>query len=880
MVGQTISHYRIINELGRGGMGIVYRAEDEKLRRTVAIKVLPSAMLASDDDRSRFYREARAAAALSHPNIATVYAIDEAVPDGSGDDDVRPFIAMEFIDGPSLAKRIEEGPFGLEEAINVSIQLASALQAAHDNNIVHRDVKSANVMLTKRGSAKVLDFGLAKTVQSTKLTTMGSTLGTVAYMSPEQARGEEVDARTDLWSLGVVLYEMISGRLPFPGDYEQAVVFEILNQDPKPLTAIRTGVPIELEMIVAKLLAKDRELRYQGAPDVIADLKRIDLSSRPASGISQSSVASATSSPNDDNRTQVAATFRPIHIAALVGGLLLGAAGMWAAFDRPDRDGEEAAPVFLDLNLPDSMVFDDPHWSKDGTRILFSASTETRVGFIVEYNLRSGILTSLTEADGNIYPKYSPDGESIYFTQSGRSLMRQEIGSRQASFVTAVRGLDEIAWISQDEFVFARNREVWVRNETTGLEDTLHPGLPAVWFHHPIVSPDSRVLLFADFGNTIAFDLESKTRIETLETKDSPIGAMSSGHFVYRDLSSYYQVATRKIDFSARIYDGQGTGHFQTEGYRIAVSWNGHLIYQPRADPDAPSWQEPIFEYTLGMSPDFVSAAGTYTEGHHDEFRISPDGRFLALWTSDGLVRFDRSSRTSTVLVDYDGRPYPGEWSRDGVWIYFDQESDGNQSIFRVPSSGQAEPEPVIAGPVNEKNPSVSTDGGVVIFEREHERNGYDIWSLDLNTGRETAIVTASGNQRYPRISPDSRHIAFASEGREGWSVLLTDIEGSNSAIVAENAWKPRWSLDGDYLFYETPSPPGVYRVRLLRNPLDSSADGPAFGEPEVMFSEPRAHHIHWDVSPKDDTILLSWPGQQLEGGSQWKVVLNWASTL
>ena len=220
MVGKSLSHYKIDSELGRGGMGIVYKAVDPKLNRTVAIKVLPSAMLASHEDRSRFYREARAAAALSHPNIATVYAIDEAVPEGSGADDIRPFIAMEYIDGPSLDKQISDGPFPLNDAVNIAIQLASALQTAHEHDIVHRDVKSANVMLTKKGVAKVLDFGLAKTVQSTKLTQMGATLGTTAYMSPEQARGEEVDGRSDLWSLGVVLYEMISGGLPFLGEYE------------------------------------------------------------------------------------------------------------------------------------------------------------------------------------------------------------------------------------------------------------------------------------------------------------------------------------------------------------------------------------------------------------------------------------------------------------------------------------------------------------------------------------------------------------------------------------------------------------------------------------------------------------------------------------
>ena len=243
MVGKSLSHYQIEAELGRGGMGIVYRATDTKLDRQVAIKVLPSSALSSEDDRARFYREAKAAAQLHHAHIASVFEIDEAVPEGSKDDDLRPFIAMELIEGDSLDARIQKGPLSLEEAVRIGSEIASALEAAHEKDIVHRDIKAANVMLTSKGAAKVLDFGLAQTAASTKLTRMGSTLGTVAYMSPEQARGEQVDARTDLWSLGAVLYEMIAGRPAFPGDYEQAVVYEILNQDPEPLTA----VPLDAE---------------------------------------------------------------------------------------------------------------------------------------------------------------------------------------------------------------------------------------------------------------------------------------------------------------------------------------------------------------------------------------------------------------------------------------------------------------------------------------------------------------------------------------------------------------------------------------------------------------------------------------------------------
>ena len=218
MIGTKLSHYEILEEIGRGGMGIVYKAADTKLDRIVAIKVLPQQALANQDDRDRFYREAKAAAALHHPNIASVFEIDEATPEGSKDP--HPFIAMEYIDGQTLKDKIDEGPLKLRETIRIISQVGEGLRAAHFKEIVHRDIKSANIMVTSEGTAKILDFGLAKTAQSTMLTQMGSTLGTVAYMSPEQARSEEVDHRTDIWALGAVLFETITGRHPFPGDYE------------------------------------------------------------------------------------------------------------------------------------------------------------------------------------------------------------------------------------------------------------------------------------------------------------------------------------------------------------------------------------------------------------------------------------------------------------------------------------------------------------------------------------------------------------------------------------------------------------------------------------------------------------------------------------
>jgi serine/threonine protein kinase/Flp pilus assembly protein TadD len=265
MVGQNVSHYQITEQLGQGGMGVVYKAEDIRLERTVALKFLPVHVLPTGDDKARFYREAKAAAKLNHPNIAHVYEIDET-------DDGRAFIAMEYIEGQMLEKKIEQGPLPIDEAVGIAEQMAEGLAAAHQGSIIHRDIKPANVIVTEAGVVKIVDFGVAKGA-GLSLTQTGTTLGTVAYMSPEQARGDSVDGRTDLWSLGVVLYEMLTKQRPFRGDYPQAVIYSILNESPVPVGELREEAPEALEQVVEKLLQKDPAERYQDANALLADLR-------------------------------------------------------------------------------------------------------------------------------------------------------------------------------------------------------------------------------------------------------------------------------------------------------------------------------------------------------------------------------------------------------------------------------------------------------------------------------------------------------------------------------------------------------------------------------------------------------------------------------
>ena len=268
MIGKTIGHYRIVDKLGEGGMGEVWLAEDTRLGRRTALKFLPSALAGGEEAQERFIREARAASALDHPNICTIYEAEET-------DEGQTYIAMAYCEGETIKKKIARGPLRLEEALDIAIQMGEGLARAHREGIVHRDIKPANAIITGDGTVKIVDFGLAKFVGATRLTTTGTSMGTAAYMSPEQVRGEGVDHRTDVWALGVVLYEMVTGRPPFESDHEQGVVYAILQEEPEPITALRARVPMELERVVGKTLNKNPEARYQHMEDLLVDLNAV-----------------------------------------------------------------------------------------------------------------------------------------------------------------------------------------------------------------------------------------------------------------------------------------------------------------------------------------------------------------------------------------------------------------------------------------------------------------------------------------------------------------------------------------------------------------------------------------------------------------------------
>ncbi len=820
MVGKNLSHYKILEELGRGGMGIVYKGEDTKLHRTVAIKVLPAAALSSDDDRARFYREARAAASLSHPNIATVYEIDEAVPEGSNTDDIRPFIAMEFIEGYTLEDRIKQGPMKLEEAVRIASEIASALEAAHENDIVHRDIKAANVMLTAKGSAKVLDFGLAQTAQSTKLTRMGSTLGTVAYMSPEQARGEEVDARTDIWAVGVTIYEMCSGQNPFGGDYEQAVVYNILNENPPALTAIRTGFPMGLEWIISKCLAKKADDRYQRAEDLIVDLRTVDLT---MSGISRKQGTVSGARPIQAATGNVIREPKPSVLSATKAAWPVLAVASIVTFGLGYLAFSEST-VPLDPAHYSLVLTPNEEIGRIGTYHRLRASPDGRTIayqgdggriFVRERNGRSSyVITPETELARE--PFFSPDGRQLgYYDSISRELKRIALPDGTPQTIASVerdccRGItwgpnNSIVYSFFDSGLIEQPMDGGTAKRLTKL-DSLN-GERTHRFPHFIEGTNDILFTIGSARgsswneSSIAKYSGASGTYSTILTGGRDARYIPTGHIVYGEggslKASLFDLKKGSVGNPVRLPQSVAMSAINGQ-VDYSVDKNGRLVFLDGGEIEEHTRVEWYDRGGKLVSVEDSSATFSNAE-------ISPDGKQILYGmqgANDQIWIRDRTTGTREPFT-VEGNNSSPVWSPNGDSVAYRSSNQG-RGIFIEPVD-HSTPARKITSDQNPTNfVSWSPSGRFISFGEMAEDGHLLADVLDLKNGSVRAISQPGAIVSSPVISPDENWIAYVSNEAgqaEVYIRKLSDFSGKQRVSVGGGS-RPKWNSNGRELFY------------------------------------------------------------------------------
>ena len=567
-IGRQISHYRIVEKIGEGGMGVVYKAEDTNLNRPVALKFLAAHALGQEEVKARFGREAEASAALNHPNVCHVYEIAEA--------EGETFIAMALIEGDPLDKRIEAGPLKLDDALDIAIQAARGLQAAHDKEIVDRDIKPANLMVARSGSRQhvtVMDFGLARLSDRSKLSRANQIMGTVSYMSPEQTSGTDVEQRTDIWSLGVVLYEMVTGRQPFRGHYDKAVTFSITEEEPEPMTALRTGVPMDLEWIVNKCLAKDPAHRYQSTAELVVDLET--LRKKLESG--EPAVLSVRSPLARAQRRQQMQRWGVVAIAALAVASLGLSVWLWRGGPPPPAP----APVIRFPLSPDGLM--GGGISPDGRQIIYITRDATGISTWI-YSLDRGTHRKLEGTEGAVGGFLSSDSQSMAFATK-TELKRVSLEGGEPITLCELPGAESFpfmqgAWSPDGERIaFGSGRELYEVSARGGepqliFEQEKAEGSESLSFGFPVYLPTTagtRGLVYAVGSRTI----EHRLKVLDLETgahRDLGPGSRprysESGHLVYQ--TGWLEAGLWALPFSLETLAAKGEPFRIVEEGRIA----------------------------------------------------------------------------------------------------------------------------------------------------------------------------------------------------------------------------------------------------------------------------------------------------------------------
>lgn len=857
-------------------MAVVYRGEDTRLGRPVALKFLAAHLVADPGVQKRFQRKARAAASLSHPNICTIFDIDQA--------DGQTFLAMELINGESLEALVAKGPLPLGDVLAIARQIADGLRAAHAAGVVHRDVKPANILVTPDRRVKILDFGLALLAEGSRLTKIDSMLGTVSYMSPEQAQGTDVDHRTDLWSLGCVLYELVSGQRPFKGKLDQAVIYELVNDEQEPLTAVRTGVPVELEFLVDKCLAKDPSHRYQSATELIVDLENLDdhLSSDHNTTIVQSGVHRKRSWLKRSGATSrgVLALRRYLRLASalLVATALSLAALAFVHF----REAPIELAVRKWLLTPEALStgVGPVSVSPDGRHIAYVAGPGVERLWVRDVdNVDS---RELPGTDGARNPFWSPDSRYIGFVANGEIRRVEALGGKPITLCPSPGGFFGGSWSPDGEtVVFSTGSPSRI------FEVPAQGGEPKLLFAPEETAKGSRnfnphFLNSSTRGRSLLLEVGSPTQgdivIKSLTTGASELLAEGSspvyspsGHIVFARQDGLWALpfSDQTLKPSGEAFPINETGGFHSvagDGTLVSVELRGgklsQLVWRGRRGQALGKIGRPQEDIrNPSLSPDGTRVAVRSGAGGNQDIWIHEVHRDIAR-----RLTFHPSSDTRA------------QWSPSGREITFQSLRGGTYDVFLRAADGTGDATALVATDAIERPYGWSNDGKYLIYVLQ-AGGRTDVWYLERKTAGDGfepyPFLTTPSSENAPSLSPDGRFLAYCTDqsGTDQVNVRQFPSGGGQWQVSSSGGCQPRWSADGRELFYVRGDT--LHAVELVTDPVFKPIST------KQLFSDPRlavgsSDQVSYDVSADGRFVLTDLTETAEEQPPSIRVVENW----
>jgi Tol biopolymer transport system component len=881
--GTPLGSYEILSAIGAGGMGEVYRARDTKLGRDVAIKVLPANFVNDPERLSRFQREARMLAALNHANIATIYGLEQ-----SGGVTC---LVMELVSGETLAERVKAGPLAIEEALKIAVQIAEALEAAHEKSIIHRDLKPANVKLTPEGKVKVLDFGLAKAFAgdtassnpaesptlSAAATMQGTILGTAAYMSPEQARGKAVDKRTDIWAFGCVLYELLTGRQAFQGETTTEILAAVLRGEPD-WQALPVATAAKIRDLLRRCLQKDLHRRLHDAADA-----RIEIEEALAAPATAEAVRPAKGIRALGRRGLI------LSLTTLLLGATIASLAMWNL--RPSPSPQAVTRTVINLPSGQQLVGLDSGpavaLSPDGTHLAYVAIQ----GGTQQLYLRamdSLEARPISGTEGAIEPFFSPDGQWLGFFAGGK-LKKVSVSGGAALTLGDAAQPRGASWGSQGMIAFVpTNFSALLQvSDAGGIPQPLTRLEKGEGSHRwPEFLLGGNAVLFAA-GSTTSNWINARVAVQSVGTGERrnliQVGTnpryAPSGHLVYAQGGSLMA-----MPFDPQRLAITGTPVPVVEGVlqspitgaaQYSFSATGSLVYASgglHATQRKLAWVD-----RKGVEQALPASAHAYRYP-----RLSPDGRRVAVTIEESeshIWLYELARDTLTRLTFQGNVNLIGAWAPDGKQIAFQSNREGPPNIFWQLADGSGGLERLNASEYNQVPNSWSRDGQLLAFIEVNPTTGYDIWVLRMSDRKAQPFLRTPFNEGAPRFSPDGRWLAYVSDESGRFEIYVQPYPGPGGKwqVSTEGGMEPAWNPNGRELFYR--SGDKMMAVEITTQPSFSA------GKPRVLFERPYqptpGTFPNYDVSPDGQRFLMLKPSEQGQAApTQINVVLNWFEEL